>query len=73
MFSVRRSKQEMNLNGWGLRGLALTAACALGASLSAQAAAAESKSFALNMFTVATIQTEDNCPILFRMCTTSAS
>ncbi len=62
MFSVRRSKQEMNLNGWGLRGLALTAACALGASLSAQAAAAESKSFALNMFTVATIQTEDNCP-----------
>ncbi len=62
MFSVRGSKQETNLNGRGVRGVALTAACALGASLSAQAAAAESKSFALNMFSPATIQTEENCP-----------
>ncbi len=62
MFSVRGSKRETNLSGWGLRGMALTAACALGASLSAQAAASESKSFALNMFTVATIQTDENCP-----------
>jgi hypothetical protein len=62
MFSVRSPKQGTNSRGGYMRGFALTIAYAAGASLSIQAAAAETKSFAMNMFTVASVQTEENCP-----------
>ena len=62
MFSVRRSTQETNISSRYMRGLVLTAACVAGASFSIQAAAAaDTKSCAMNMFTVATIQMDENC------------
>ena len=63
MISVRGLKLEKSISGWRACCLTLTMAGAVGALLSPQAAAAEeSKSFAINMFTVATIQTKENCP-----------
>ncbi len=63
MFSVCGSQLESNKSSRHWRSFAISAASVASVALMAQtASAAESKSFAVNMFTVATIQTEENCP-----------